>query len=350
MATTQYSDIIDPRVFSAYLQELTVEKSLLIRSGIVERSPLLDSFLAGGGHYIEMPKWQDLADGDANSSSADVSESAGIENVSARTENGIRLSRNKVFGSQDLLAAIAGSDPMDVIANRFADWWVRHDQKLLLAILKGLLLDDTSDTGSDPDLLNSISVTGSVAGSANKFSAEALLDTFQILGDGKTNISAIAVHSFIHTQMQKQNLIDYSPDSEANIGFGTYMGKTLLVDDGLEVTAGNDGGGNSQPAYDTVAFAPGAFQLGFGNPRVPVETNREPLTGHGGGQEYIVTRREMVLHPVGFTISIANADTAMGSDRQSLTNTEIAAENIYARVDADGTRNRAQRLCVLRSN
>ena len=349
MATTVYSDIIDPRVFSPYLQELTVEKSLLVQSGIVERNPLLDSFLAGGGHYIEMPKWQDLADGEANYSST-AATAATIDSVATRVENGIRLSRNKVFGARDLTAAIAGSDPMDVIANRFADWWVRHDQALLLAILKGLLLDDTSDSGSDPDLLNSIAVDGSVAGSANKFSAEALLDTFQILGDGKTNISAIAVHSFIHTQMQKQNLIDYTPDSEANIGFGTYMGKTLLVDDGLTVTAGTDGGGNSQPAYDTVAFAPGAFQLGFGNPRVPVETNREPLTGHGGGEEYIVTRREMVLHPVGFTADIGNVNTHMGGDRQSLTNTEIANNDVYSRIDADGSRNRAQRFCVLRSN
>jgi len=348
MATTIYSDIIDPRVFSPYLQELTVEKSLLIRSGIVERNPLLDSFLDGGGHYIEMPKWQDLADGEANYSSTDPGQTADIESVTTVQENGIRLSRNKVFGSQDLVAAVAGSDPMDVIANRFADWWVRHDQNLMLAILNGLLLDDTGTDGAD--LINTVAVTGSVAGSANKFSAEALLDTFQILGDGKSNISAIAVHSFIHTQMQKQNLIDYSPDSEANIGFGTYMGKTLLVDDGLTVTAGNDGGGNSQPAYDTIAFAPGAFQLGFGNPRVPVETNREPLTGHGGGEEYIVTRREMVLHPVGFSVNITNADAAMGNTRQSLSNTEIAADNIYARVDADGSRNRAQRFCVLRSN
>ena len=347
MATTVYSDIIDPRVFSPYLQELTVEKSLLIRSGIVERNPLLDSFLSGGGHFIEMPKWADLADGEANYSSF-ANSTADIDAVTTVQENGIRLSRNKVFGARDLAAAIAGSDPMDVIANRFADWWVRHDQALLLAILSGLLEEDVDSDGT-ADLINSISVTGSTAGSANKFSAEALLDTFQLLGDGKANISAIAVHSYIHTQMQKQNLIDYTPDSEANIGFGTYMGKTLLVDDGLTVTAGVDSGGNSQPAYDTVCFAPGAFQLGFGNPRVPVETNREPLTGHGGGEEYIVTRREMVLHPVGFTADINAVNTHMGSDRQSLSNAEIANNNVYSRTD-DGSRNRAQRFCVLRSN
>jgi len=350
MATTVYSDIIDPRVFSAYLQELTVEKSLLIRSGIVERNPLLDSFLAGGGHFIEMPKWQELSDGVEANNSSFAAGSAPIEAVTTVQENGVRLNRNKVFGARDLAAAIAGSDPMDVIANRFADWWVRHDQRLVLAVLSGLLLDDTTDAGTDPDLLNNISVSGSVAGAANKFSAEALLDTFQLLGDGKTNITALAVHSYIHTQMQKQNLIDYTPDSEANIGFGTYMGKTLLVDDGLTITPGNDGGGNDQPAYDTIAFAPGAFQLGFGNPRVPVETEREPLTGDGGGEEYIITRREMVMHPVGFSIDMTYANGLLATHRQSLSNAQLGAAGAYARTDAAGARQRAQRFCVLRSN
>jgi hypothetical protein len=348
MATTVYSGIIDPRVFSAYLQELTVEKSLLIRSGIVERNPLLDSFLAGGGQYIEMPKWQELSDAEANNSSFS-SNPAPIEAVSSVQENGVRLNRNKAFGARDMAAALAGSDPMDVIANRFADWWVRHDQRLVLAILGGLLQEDIDGDG-EADLLNNISVSGSVAGAANKFSAEALLDTFQLLGDGKINITALAVHSYIHTQMQKQNLIDYTPDSEANIGFGTYMGKTLLVDDGLTITPGNDGGGNDQPAYDTIAFAPGAFQLGFGNPRVPVETEREPLTGDGGGEEYIITRREMVMHPVGFSIDMTYANGLLATHRQSLSNAQLGAAGAYARTDAAGARQRAQRFCVLRSN
>jgi hypothetical protein len=348
MATTQIAQAIVPEVFASYMQQRSVEQSLLIRSGIVERNPQLDAFLAGGGYFIQMPAWEDLADSEPNhGSTADTA--ATIDNITTSQENGVRLNRNKVFGARDLVGQLAGSDPMDAIANRFAAWWNRQDQTLMLSIIKGLMLEDVLASGT-PDLLNDVSVSGTPATAANQFSANNLLDTFQLLGDGKNSITAIAVHSYIHTQMVKQDLIDFRPDSEANIGFGTYMGKTLLVDDGLTVTAGNDGSGNSQPAYDTVCFARGAFQLGFGSPRVPVEVDRLPLTGHGAGEEYIVSRREYCLHPVGFSIDMTAALTEMGASKQSLDNAYFETDGAYDRVDTALERQRAQRLVVLRSN
>ncbi len=345
MASTVLSDVIEPDVWAAYVQELSLEKSLLVRSGIVERNLALDSFLAGGGRTIDMPKWQDLADIDPNIS--DDNGTASINNIQTRQERAIRHNRNQVWGSMDLVSQLAGSDAMDAIANRVADYWVRHDQRLMLAIIEGLLLDDTTDAGADPDLLVDIAAADNVdIVTANQFNPDALLDTFQLLGDAKGFITAIALHSVIHTEMQKQNLIDFTPDSEANVGFGTYMGKTLLIDDGLTVdeTRTASDGTTVQPMYDTVCFGPGAFQWGNGSPRVPAEVDRNPLEGSGGGEEFIVSRREFVLHPVGFIYS----EPAIGGP--SPTDAELRLDNAYARVDADGSRQRAMRFCVLRSN
>jgi hypothetical protein len=49
--------------------------------------------------------------------------------------------------------------------------------------------------------------------------------------------------------------------------------------------------------YDTYLFGPGAIGWGEGNPKVPTETGRAPLTN--GGQEYLVSRRHFVMHPRG---------------------------------------------------
>ena len=46
---TQVSDIVVPEIFTGYIQQLTEEKSRLIQSGAVARSPIIDQFLAGGG-------------------------------------------------------------------------------------------------------------------------------------------------------------------------------------------------------------------------------------------------------------------------------------------------------------
>ena len=345
MASTVLSDVIEPDVFAPYVQELTLEKSLLVKSGIIERNPALDSFLAGGGRTIDMPKWQTLADIAANISND--TGTATVNNIDTRQERAIRHNRNQVWGAMDLVSQLAGSDAMDAIANQVADYWVRHDQIMLLNILKGLLLDDTSDSGSDPDLLVDIAAADDADMTvANQFNPDAMLDTFQLLGDAKGKISVIAVHSVVHTAMQKQNLIDYTPDSEANVGFGTYMGKTLLIDDGLAVDTSRTAADTTtvQPMYDTVAYAPGAFQWGQGSPRVPAEVDRNPLEGSGGGEEFLVSRREWVLHPVGF---IYSEPSIAGP---SPTDAELALDNAYARVDADGSRQRAMRFAVLRSN
>lgn len=170
MASTVLSDVIEPDVFAAYVQELSLEKSLLIRSGIVERNVALDGFLAGGGRTIDLPKWQDLADTVANVSS-DTGGDATIQNILTRRERGVRHNRNQVWGSMDLVSQLAGDDAMEAIASRVASYWVRQDQTMLLSIIKGLLLDDTTDAGADPDLLNDIAAADDVdAVAANRFS------------------------------------------------------------------------------------------------------------------------------------------------------------------------------------
>jgi hypothetical protein len=324
MAQTQISDVVVPEVFAPYVQVLSTELSLLVRSGVIATSPALDSFLAGGGKFIDMPFWNDLGDTEANVSGDDRSDllnpvvtTSGNDAVAQKITTGqtdaIRCSRNQNWSSMDLASQLVGSDPMQAIAQRVAEYWVRQDQLQLNAILKGLVAGTST-------LVNDIAegAQGTPAAS-NKFSAEALLDTFQLMGDHKQNIRAIAVHSVIHTAMQKANLIDFVADSEANVGFGTFMGKTLIVDDGVAVTS--DG---TNDEYFTVCFGEGAFQYGRGSARVPAEVSRLALAGNGGGQEVLSSRREFVLHPAGFSVA---SDVAAG---QSPTNTELAASTAYS--------------------
>ena len=108
------ADVVIPKVFSAYAQELSTELSLLVQSGIIVRNPALDGFLAGGGNIITMPKWQDLGriDGQLENVSANISStedtSATVNNVESYSELGIRNNRNVAFGSRDLAAQLAG--------------------------------------------------------------------------------------------------------------------------------------------------------------------------------------------------------------------------------------------------
>lgn len=286
MTVTRVADIIIPEVFNPYVINTTVEKSALFRSGIV--APVPGLVVPSGGDTINMPFFNDL-DGDPEAIQSDFALTP--EKITTGKDVARILEFGKAWSSEDLAAELAGSDPMTAIGNRVADYWVRSYQKILLKVLDGVFSDNaTNDAG---DLINDIAIEdGANAAAANKISAEAILDTAQLLGDAKDKFTAIAMHSVIHTALQKLNLIDFTPDSEANVGFGTYMGKTIIVDDGLPVVAG----GISGYKYTTYLFAQGAVGYAEGRPKVPTETDRNTLKG----EDILINRRKFILHPRGF--------------------------------------------------
>ena len=49
MAIVQIADVVVPRIFTPYVQQLTEEKTALIQAGALVRDNMLDNLLAGGG-------------------------------------------------------------------------------------------------------------------------------------------------------------------------------------------------------------------------------------------------------------------------------------------------------------
>jgi hypothetical protein len=50
----------------------------------------------------------------------------------------------------------------------------------------------------------------------------------------------------------------------------------------------------------SVFFGTGAFGYGEGNPKMPVELERNASGGNGGGAEVLWERKTFLLHPAGF--------------------------------------------------
>lgn len=315
MALTQVSDIIVPEVFEPYIRQLTEEKARLVQSGVLVNNPLINQFLAGGGVTFNIPSHQDL----------DASDATGIENVSTDTvadiqaasfesgtpldanrgdatplksatsqEIGVRLNRNQSWSTADLATALAGDDPMAAIAARVAFYWVRRRQRLFINIWNGVIADNAaaptgSDTHTQNDLVNDVSGASYVAG-VTDFTAGAFLDTLVTMGDSQEDLAVVMVHSVVYNRMQKNNLIDFIPDSNGVVRIPTFLGRRVVVDDGMPNTAN---------VYDTWLFGSGAAQLGETPAEVPTEVSREALAGNGGGQEILTTRQVLAIHPTG---------------------------------------------------
>lgn len=323
MGLVQISDVLVPEVWVPYLQLLTAQKSAFVQSGVIERSPLYDALLAGGGRTFNLPHYADLADTEANVSTDDGVgvDDAVPEKITTGKEIAQRHNRNQVWSAADLASALVGNDPLQAILARVSDYWMRQEQTYLIKSIQGVIADNIANDSSD--MVNSVVIGG--AGSltaAHLFSAEAFLDAAQTMGDRSDDTVAVAMHSVVYTRAQKNNLIDFIPDSRGETDIPTFLGRRVIVDDGLPKV--DDG--NSHYEYSTYLFGMGAFAKGEGTPRVPVEVNREPVAGRGGGQEFLHTRIEWILHPRGFQWLAASQTD------ESPTNAELATAANWDRV------------------
>lgn len=343
------SDVIVPEIFTPYIRQFTEEKARLVQSGVLQRNPLLDQLLSGGGLTFNVPSFQDLANDADNVPTNNISDlikwiAAGIGgggsfsdlvtadpsitdsvplDLDTDQEIAVRLNRNNSWSSLDLAAQLAGADPMMAIADRVGYYWVRRLQAVFIATVLGLAKDNgANDSG---DYANDIVGSSFVDGVTN-FSAEAFLDAKLTMGDSQDQLAMVMVHSVVYNRMQKNNLIDFIPDARGEVQIPTFLGAEVIVDDGMPngtSTVRADGSAGPANSYETWLFGPGAIQFGVGSPKTPTETDRQPAAGNGGGQDVLYSRVEWSLHPVGHAYT-GTAPNGGPSNAASTNNLNIA--------------------------
>lgn len=308
MTETRLSDMIVPTKFNGYVQTLTTEKSRLFQSGIItDLTSTIDAQIEG--KTVNMPFFNDLDTNDEEVVLDDTADLA-VGKMTTGQDVAVKLLRGKAFGTTDLAADLSGADPISAIADRFASWWDVRFQKALLATLKGAM-------GAASMAANVNDISAATGGAAN-FDADSFIDSAFLLGDEAGGLSAVAVHSLTLKAMVKADLIDYIPDSQGKLTIPTYMGKLVIEDDGMPVT-----GTGADKVFTTYIFGQGAIAYGEKSPRVAVEVERRALVGMG--QEYIVNRRQWVMHPRG----VKWKGTPVGP---TPSNTELATSSNWERV------------------
>ena len=292
---TRLADVIVPEIFTPYVQQMTEQKSRLIRSGAIVRDPVLDQNLAGAGLTFNEPSFKDLDNDEENVSTDDPAQNSTPNKIGTTSEIQVRLSRNNSWSSMDLTSDLIAVDPMQAIANRVSDYWSRREQAAFIATMKGIYANNATATDAyhtQNDMLFNVSGAAFSAGVTN-FTAEAFIDATLTMGDGLEDLTMVCVHSIVYGRMLKNNLIDFIQDSINGqaIRIPTFLGRELIVDDGMPFSAG---------VFDTWLFGRGAVRNGRGAPKVPTELDRKASAGNGSGQDIMHNRVEWCLAPVGY--------------------------------------------------
>lgn len=310
MAGTTLRDVIVPELFNPYVVNRTMELSALAQCGIIANSSEFDSLASQAAPTVNMPFFEDLT-----GESEQVIEGQDLEDnkITSSKDVAAIFRRAKMWSATDLSAALAGTDPMMAIADLVAGFWQRDLQKELIAVLNGIFGTVPAATGDAPKDAetrlesNLLDISGK-SGNAANWSGGAFIDAEQLLGDAKAQLTGICMHSATEAALKKQNLIETVQPSN-DVGFSTYQGKRIIIDDGCPVDKG---------VYTTYLFGNGAIALGNGNPAgfVPTETDRAKRKG--SGVDYLINRRTNILHPRGVAFTSANVAKTEGPSREEL--------------------------------
>lgn len=303
MAATKIADVIVPEVFNPYVIERTTALSALYTSGIIAPVDGLNILGTRGGTAIAMPFWNSLSGAEEVLSDTTP---LGVDKITASQDVAVLHARGKAWGVNDLAKALAGDDPMAAIGDQLAAYWAERWQVQLIATLAGVF--------AAASMSGNVSDISAGTGDAAVISADTTVDAIYKLGDAAGSLAAFAMHSAVVAKLVKDDLIDFLPDSQGNINVPTYLGKRIIVDDGMPVASG---------VYTSYLFGPGAIGYGEGNAPVPTETDRDSLQG----EDILINRRHYVLHPRGVKwvgdaagVSPTNVELAVGTNWERVYN------------------------------
>lgn len=317
--STGISEVIEPSISSKYFVEMTTEKSLLVQSGIAVATPEVVEAANQGGRLVTMPFWDDLPNDSGNNISKVATETDATitpAGITSDSDIAVKHFRTQAWNVSPVVKYVAGSDPAQVALSRYATWWAREEQRLLLLTLKGAFSDSTIATNLSNDISGEVATTDP----ARLIGSDAIADTRFLLGDAYGKFTAIIMHSVPFKRLTKLDLVETIPASEQNpVAINTYMGLRVLVDDTMTVVAGSTSGNK----YHTFLFGQGAFarvDIPMQNDDPNIEVYRVPTQGTGGGSTTVITRKYFILHPRGIKWNQAVSSTVYSpsdSDLQS---------------------------------
>jgi hypothetical protein len=314
VASAEYIEITDltlePEVAGNYLLEQSASLSRLVQSGIAGGDPFISEAAGRGGRTVTLPFWDDLS---GNSSVATDNETEITSGqMTSDYDQAQKDYRTKSWKSPAVIPYVAGSDPIAAMLDRYAQYWVREEQTILLQKFAGVF-----GASSMAVLVNDISSEdGDNAVDANLIDSDAIIDTMHKNGDHWDMFKALCMHSVPFKRLQKLDLIDFEPTSEQNVQIPYYLGREVMVDDGMTATAGSTSGYK----YSTFLFAKGSIARADCPIKEPiVEVVYKPLEGTGAATYEVVTRRDFILHPRGIRCAVT-----LTTNNMSPTNAQLA--------------------------
>lgn len=269
-------------VVQSYMDRDPVTTTPFFESGLIVSNPIISELAASNTDIVSLPYWAKIDASVEPNYSNDVYEDIAVPRKIGTGSMRARVGfLNEGFGSMDLVNDITGKDPLKRVASRLDQYWREEAELRIVATLRGILNDSVA--------ANNGMVHQATAATGITF--EGLIDAQLTAGDAFGEIAGYVMSSAAFGTLVKQGLATVARTPDTNVLLRQFNGLPVIVND-TALTL------NGKPAV--ALLGRGAFAYGMANPRVPLEYEREAARGNGGGAETLWTRRNMIVHPLGY--------------------------------------------------
>lgn len=308
------SNLVVPTVMGDYIAATLSENVNVITSGAARRSEYLSNALRGGANIFTVPFWNPIS-GDQTVPSSDPEVKAPYQRMSAGKQKAVRIFRaNKPVAITDVEAQLTATSPIAEAARQMVQRLQLKRQDVLASIINGVVGVDGADAGTAGDLIYEAGSKGIV---------DAIVDGIaEVWGDsGSVQGSTLILGSKAYAELQKVQLSGggISDMSGVNVGFGTFLGATLIRNDRIN--------GLAVIRPDGLAYGDAAGTY------VAYETERDMRGGNGGGVTMVTLRDLYTFHIAGTSfIGEPAGELATDAELASSANWALVTEPKFAGV------------------
>lgn len=269
-------------VVQSYMDRDPVTTTPFFESGLIVSNPIISELAASNTDIVSLPYWAKIDASVEPNYSNDVYEDIAVPRKIGTGSMRARVGfLNEGFGSMDLVTDITGKNPLQRVASRLDQYWREEAELRIVATLRGILNDSVAE--------NNGMVHQAAAAAGITF--EGLIDAQLTAGDAFGEIAGYVMSSAAFGTLVKAGVASFKRDPATNVMQRQFNGLPVIVNDAALTL-------NGKPVV--ALLGRGAFAYGMANPRVPLEYEREAARGNGGGAETLWTRRNMIVHPLGY--------------------------------------------------